>query len=348
MLFEKFAVESLDVDVVDITKKPTIPASTMPAAVENELKINRSLPGPIPVSNEQKNIEQKNIQNIPDKTKKLINTLKQFNKSGKPLDNDFWLEFIAMCGRMNADPIQLARVIRMESNFDPAREGKNENGKIIAKGLNMFLLPVGKNLGMSEDFWKNKLQFTSAKDQLKWVELFYKGGNSLKKNMTAADISMRNLGGYSKKHFNNPHNALYISKGMLRQLLKTNERMALGLPGWRVYPAGTKEKYPDLKSKDRPGTNVPEANGNEFSDEMKKYGYNFQEKAYASNSFLDIINPVGDKAKGYIAKEDIPAAHKGMSRWTLSTVYGEPSKHVAKLSKEQLRKRIEKNKKINT
>jgi len=115
---------------------------------------------------------------------------------------DFWVQYVTMCNRLGCQPEELARVIQSESNFNPAAGAKNKAGVVTAKGLIQFVHGTAIGIGMTEDEYTN-LQKMSAKDQLKWVERFYKNRS---KGRNAFQLKAVTLGGY-----NNPDGSVYSS-----------------------------------------------------------------------------------------------------------------------------------------
>lgn len=51
-----------------------------------------------------------------------------------PEAKDFWTSFVSMCRRLNTDPLQLARVINMESGLIHPGKAKMKTEKSLQKG----------------------------------------------------------------------------------------------------------------------------------------------------------------------------------------------------------------------
>lgn len=142
---------------------------------------------------------------IPAEKQALINKLKPYNRSGKPLDDNFWLAFIDMCERLGVAPENLAKVIRGESGFDPNPPRRT---RTWAKGLNQMIRFVAmKGLGMTQEEW-DRYHLLPAIQQLPWVEKYFRRQNV--RGASAIDIYAKNFGG-----FNNPDGSLYASKAYI-------------------------------------------------------------------------------------------------------------------------------------
>lgn len=104
--------------------------------------------------------------------KSLVKQAKVNPNAAKQLPESFWVKFVEMSNRLGADPEHLAQVINSESAFDPHATNE-QDGRIIAKGLNQLVEKTAKRLGMSDQEWRN-YENLPAEEQLKYVEKFFK------------------------------------------------------------------------------------------------------------------------------------------------------------------------------
>jgi hypothetical protein len=121
---------------------------------------------------------------------------------GSGLPAEFWIQFVQMCQRLNANPYNIAAVINNESGFDPAARNI-QGGKIIAQGFNQLIKKTAQMLGITDHLWEN-FYLLPPTESLKWTEKFFQ--RFPVQNKTAGDIYLMNFGGYK-----NPDGSIYAS-----------------------------------------------------------------------------------------------------------------------------------------
>ncbi len=137
-------------------------------------------------------------------TQKDIDDISRYNKS---LGNEFWRRFLEMAEKISNDKSKeavlkvantIAKIINRESGFDPRAQGKDERGRIVAKGLHQMLKSTAVSLGMTPEQWDNldSPSGLSAIEQLKYVQ---KSFSFVNKNTRIEDAHARNFGGYYNK-----------------------------------------------------------------------------------------------------------------------------------------------------
>lgn len=157
-------------------------------------------------------------------TEKKSSVRKEFLKSlvknaginpaaSKQLSPDFWSQFVQMCGRLGANPEDLARVINSESGFD-SRATNIQGGHVVAKGLNQFIESTAKSLGMSDVEWDN-YENTSPEEQLKYVEKYFRNvGKATGQDGKWASATQLYVANFAPKYVqqaSNPNAVLYSS-----------------------------------------------------------------------------------------------------------------------------------------
>jgi len=110
-------------------------------------------------------------------------------------DQDFYMQFVAMCNRLGCQPEEMARLIQSESSWRASAVARNKEGQPIAKGLIQFTRSTAYYYGMTQEQY-DAFESTSRTDQLQWVEKYYKGRA---KGRTAGQLKATVIGG-----FNNP------------------------------------------------------------------------------------------------------------------------------------------------
>jgi hypothetical protein len=148
------------------------------------------------------------------------------------LSDEFWLQFVGMCKRVGADPIDWAAIIYNESGFNPAAKNfgadlkkarqRKEANQPIAVGLSQFIWSCGRGTGMTREEWENHAD-TSAEDQLIWMERYMK-----RVRMRGKRESMY------PKHFGglrNPDGSAYASIAFQEFFVKNQTKLGRYPPG---------------------------------------------------------------------------------------------------------------------
>lgn len=123
-------------------------------------------------------------------------------------DPDFWVQYVVMCNRLKCDPIEMAKVVQSESGFSNAPQSGpfNKKGEKIAKGIFQLTRKTAlEDLKMSSVQY-DQFESLSAKEQLVWMEKFYKNRAQGK---NAGELKLVTLGGY-----NNPGGSIYHSNAV--------------------------------------------------------------------------------------------------------------------------------------
>lgn len=99
-------------------------------------------------------------------------------QAAKDLPKEFWTQYVEMCRRLSAKPIDLAHVLYSESAFDHAAVNI-QNGRPVAKGLCQLLWKTADKLGMTKPQWDD-MEKMDAIQQLQWVERYFKAAGQLR------------------------------------------------------------------------------------------------------------------------------------------------------------------------
>lgn len=134
--------------------------------------------------------------------------------AAKQLPETFWTKFVEMSSRLGANPEHLAQVIYSESGFDPHATNE-QNGRVIAKGLNQLVEKTAKRLGMTDPEWRN-YQNVPAEEQLKYVEKFFKTVGKATgqdgKWVSATQLYVANFAPKYVRQASNPNTVLYTQQ----------------------------------------------------------------------------------------------------------------------------------------
>lgn len=129
-----------------------------------------------------------------------------FYGQGGVLTDQWWIDYVAACGRMGVKPEDLAPTIALESKFNTAAVNVT-NGTAGAFGLNQMTSVAAKSVGMPPEEFAHYDQL-SPERQLYWLEKYF--GNKIK-GKDATHIYGKNIGdGFVGK---NPGGVLYASAG---------------------------------------------------------------------------------------------------------------------------------------
>lgn len=187
------------------------------------------------------------VTSTPDETNQGVST-PQPSSSGKHTreellqDSQFWVEYVLMCQRIGVDPVELAKVLQYESQFNPSNRSPAN-----AKGLPQFMGFTASISGMSkEDFARlDQPGGLSGIEQIPYMETYFKRLGA--KGKSAAWIFAHNLGGYNLPtgQFGYGNKAYFDSLTPAQQ-----ESLRKKLAGYKTTVEGMYNKYDANKAAD--------------------------------------------------------------------------------------------------